>query len=299
MQIIIPMSGRGQRFVDKGYAAIKPLIEVAGKPIIEYVINLFPEEKDFVFICAEDHLASTNLADKLLSLKPEAKIMPIKPHKLGPVYSIAEASSFIKNEEPVIVNYCDFFMLWDYKDFKKTVADKKIASASVCYRGFHPHLLGPNLYAGVKTDQFGYASEIREKYFFTANKMDTWQQAGTFYFSTGENLKHYCAKVLHDGTPVNGEYYMSLLFNFLIRDGLRSLVYPVDYFCQWGTPEDLEEYQKWFKFFEERSDNTSRPEFDSMYGVGAPEYEKICAYWENYFYEYCDSNKKGLNGLLA
>ena len=42
MQIIIPMSGFGERFRSAGYKKPKPLIEVNNKPIIEYVVNMFP-----------------------------------------------------------------------------------------------------------------------------------------------------------------------------------------------------------------------------------------------------------------
>ena len=38
----------------------KPLIEVDGKPIIEHVVNMFPGEEDFLFICNEDHLDETS-----------------------------------------------------------------------------------------------------------------------------------------------------------------------------------------------------------------------------------------------
>ena len=47
MKIIIPMTGIGKRFIDAGYTTPKPLIEVDGKPIIEHVVSLFPNEKDY------------------------------------------------------------------------------------------------------------------------------------------------------------------------------------------------------------------------------------------------------------
>ena len=56
MQIIIPMSGYGERFRAEGYDLPKPLIDVAGKPMIAHVINLFPNEKKIIFICNEEHL---------------------------------------------------------------------------------------------------------------------------------------------------------------------------------------------------------------------------------------------------
>ena len=58
MQIVIPMSGFGERFRRAGNAVPKPLIEIDKKPIIGHVIDLFPGESDFIFICNEDHLAN-------------------------------------------------------------------------------------------------------------------------------------------------------------------------------------------------------------------------------------------------
>ena len=50
MQIIIPMSGLGTRFVNEGYKDPKPLIVVDNKPIIEHVVNLFPNEKNYKLV---------------------------------------------------------------------------------------------------------------------------------------------------------------------------------------------------------------------------------------------------------
>ena len=45
---------------------------------------------------------------------------------------------------------------------------------------------------------------------------------------------------------VNGEYYASLPYNYMVRDRLKVWCpVNVSYFCQWGTPEDMEEYLFW------------------------------------------------------
>ena len=43
MQLIIPMSGLGKRFVEAGYALPKPMISVDGFPMIKHVVDLFPK----------------------------------------------------------------------------------------------------------------------------------------------------------------------------------------------------------------------------------------------------------------
>jgi NDP-sugar pyrophosphorylase family protein len=245
MQIVIPMAGEGKRFRDAGYDVPKPLIEVDGKPFIEYVVDFFPGETDFVFICNNEHLAASELGSVLRRLCPKGKVVGIDLKKLGPVESILEAKDSIKDDEPTVVTYCDFNIAWDYADFKKTVTEKDVDSAALCYTGFHPHLLGPNVYAGVRADAKNFALEVKEKFSFTANKMDGWHQAGLFYFKSGAMLKKYSALTLAHAAPVRGEYYVSLLYDIILKDGLNSLVYPVKYFCQWGTPEDLAEYLEW------------------------------------------------------
>jgi NDP-sugar pyrophosphorylase family protein len=58
MQIIIPMSGFGERFRAEGYTLPKPLIEVEGKPVIAHVVDLFPGDHDFIFVCNEKLLGA-------------------------------------------------------------------------------------------------------------------------------------------------------------------------------------------------------------------------------------------------
>ena len=56
MQIIIPMSGKGERFKKAGYTKPKPLIEINNKPIIAHVLDMFPGEKDVTFILSLIHI---------------------------------------------------------------------------------------------------------------------------------------------------------------------------------------------------------------------------------------------------
>ena len=81
MQIIIPMSGFGRRFKTAGYTLPKPLIEVDGKPIIQHVVDMFPGEKKFFFICNREHLNSKKYRMKeiLNKICPSGKIISIDP----------------------------------------------------------------------------------------------------------------------------------------------------------------------------------------------------------------------------
>lgn len=247
MHIIIPLSGSGQRFADAGYREIKPLIPVHGKPIIEYVIDLFPGEHDFIFICRTDHLQQTPLEQVLMNKAPYGRIVAVEPHKLGPVHAVLQAAHLFPNDEPAIVNYCDFFMHWNYGAFKQQVLKTGCAGAIPCYTGFHPHLLKPeNVYAGCRVNKALQLLEIQEKHSFEADKTKGYHSAGTYYFKNGALIKKYFSELVKQNRHLNGEYYVSMVYQLLLEDKLPVEVYSdIPHFCQWGTPADLEEYLWW------------------------------------------------------
>ena len=113
------MTGIGSRFKEAGYETLKPLILVEGKPIIEHVVNLYPKEDDFLFIVRKEHAKSTSIIAVLKKLCSKGNIKIINGHKLGPVYAVKKAFNCISDSKPTILNYCDFYMNWDYLDFKK------------------------------------------------------------------------------------------------------------------------------------------------------------------------------------
>lgn len=246
MQIVIPMSGEGSRFKTKGYVKPKPLIEVDGKPLIEHVVSLFPGESDFLFVCNAEHLRdpALNLRSTLKRIAPNCVIAEILPHKLGPVHAIRLVREKIKLDVPVIVNYCDFFQLWDWEGFKRFLRETEIDGCIPAYRGFHPHSLGSNNYAYLK-EESGYVVDIKEKEAFTDTKMEEYASTGTYYFSSGRlMLDAFDFQVKRD-LSVNGEFYVSLAFHRLFDMNLSVKAYAVSHFMQWGTPEDLQEYQHW------------------------------------------------------
>ncbi|WP_171267867.1 NTP transferase domain-containing protein [Oceanidesulfovibrio marinus] len=259
MHIVIPMSGRGQRFLDAGYTDPKPLIAVDGKPIIEHVVNLFPGEDKMTFICSQDHLQSTRMRSELERIKPGANIIGIAPHKKGPVYAVSQAYDLLEDEEEVIVNYCDFAVYWDYKDFLHHTRSRKAGGAVPAYKGFHPHMLGTTNYAFLRDDR-QWMLEIQEKKPFTDDRMQEFASSGTYYFRTGAMVKRYFDELMHRDVNLNGEYYVSMVYNLLVEANIPVSIYNVQHMLQWGTPSDLEEYQGWSDLFADLPNYQPGPE---------------------------------------
>lgn len=250
MKIVIPMTGYGSRFVAAGYRELKPFIPVLKKPVLQWIIDgMFPEEKNILFVCRQEHLNTIpNMREQLHKIAPTAEIFAIEKWiKKGPVFDILKASEAIEDYEPCIINYCDFYVSWDWQGIKQKIFDRGCEGCVPCYTGFHPHLLVPeNFYASCLTDEEDNLIEIREKYSFELDKTRAKHSSGTYYFASGKLLKKYCMKLVESKQELNGEYYASLPYNFMVRDGLKVWIpTEIKYFCQWGTPEDMRESIYW------------------------------------------------------
>lgn len=278
MNIIIPMTGYGSRFVAAGYQELKPFIPVMGKPIIEWIVKgMYPEDVHFVFVCRGEHLKKDpSMRERLLALAPDAVIVVIEEWvKKGPVYDVLrayralcavkaagqetdllngmriennEAAGKFDKEDGCIINYCDFYMTWDFAAFAKEAKERDCDGAVPCYTGFHPNLLPQkNFYASCLTDEKDNLVEIREKYSFEKDKTKAKHSPGVYYFKNGAVMEKYCQMLTeHEECAINGEYYASLPYNFMVRDGLKVWIPTnVSYFCQWGTPEDMKEFVYW------------------------------------------------------
>jgi NDP-sugar pyrophosphorylase family protein len=250
LQIIIPMSGFGVRFQNAGYNIPKPLIEIEGKPIIAHVIDMFPGEENFIFICNQDHLyeSTYRMEEILIKYCPNAKIVGIPPHKLGPMHAILSVEKHIERESPVIVNYCDFTCYWNWGHFKSFLNQSKCKGAIPAYKGFHPHSLGNTNYAYIKETD-GWIDDIQEKQPFTNNRMEEYASSGTYYFDSGSLMVNSFKEAIKHDLNIGGEFYVSLAYKALFTRNLPVAVYPIQHFMQWGTPEDVTEYMGWSKAF--------------------------------------------------
>ena len=250
MQIVIPMSGFGERFRRVGYKTPKPLIEIDGKPIIAHVVDMFPGESDFVFICNQDHLDTPayRMEQMLRACCQTGRIVGIPPHSLGPVHTVRQAEHLLDPDQPVVVNYCDFSCYWNWHHFRRFVREAGCVGVIPAYKGFHPHLLGNTHYAYL-CETNGWVEDIQEKKPYTDNRMQEIVSSGTYYFASARIMCAAFQSVVEQDLRVGGEYYVSLAYKPLLAERKPVAVYPLQHFMQWGTPEDIAEYRTWSRTF--------------------------------------------------
>lgn len=247
-QIIIPMSGFGERFRRAGYKIPKPFINIEGLPIIQHVINMFPGEQDFIFICNENHIKNYHIDNILNDICPTGQVISIAEHKLGPIYAVNEVMSKVSDHKQLIINYCDFFVYWHWSKFKEYIDKYNCDGALTCYRGFHPHSLGNTNYAYVRESNRDLI-DIQEKKPFTDNRMQEFASSGTYHFKSKRILIDAIKYMFKNKLTINNEYYVSLAYKYLINKDYSTKIYPLQHFFQWGTPEDVSDYTYFSEMF--------------------------------------------------
>ncbi len=246
MMIFIPDGGNyGDCYIRAGYTAPKPLINVDGVPMIERVLDAFPRDAKFLFGVNRVHATTTDLVPTLQRLRPQAKIVVMDPHKDGPIQSVLSCANEIPDDEDVCLNYCDFGVDWSFDDFRTWLDRGGWDGAMTAYKGFHPHSLGPTLYAYMRSEG-DRVIEIREKHHFTEDKFSEFASSGLYWFRRGRDLKRLARELVTQAKKrVNGEFYVSMAMQLLIAQGGKVGVYELRHFFQWGTPEDLRDYESW------------------------------------------------------
>jgi len=73
------------------------------------------------------------MREKLTALAPESTIVSIEDWvKKGPVYDVLRAyrelkqTDAIDSSQPCIINYCDFYMTWDFQAFGERSTEKRL-----------------------------------------------------------------------------------------------------------------------------------------------------------------------------
>lgn len=270
MKVIITLSGNSERFLTEGYP-IKPLINIDGKLILDYVLDMFPSNKikdeDFIFLTKFEDISKYSIEKHILSRK-KSKILSINKNNLGPVFSLSKIFDHIPNDEEIIISYCDLTQKWDVNDFLNFCRTSNSDGCIVTHIGFHPHKLYNKSFAFLKVNG-NDVEKIQEKKSFTEASYNEPASNGIYYFKSGRLLKNYFTKLLENKITVNGEYYVTLPYNLMIDDKLNVTHYITDNFVCLGTPSDVICFESWKNIF--KYNNITEDNYKLLYN-----------YWNNY-----------------
>lgn len=230
MNIIIPMGGKGQRFIDAGYTTPKPFIDVFGKPMYQLAINNLSNDPfdQFVFIVSKDH--KDYLCD-ILTFRPRSKVVIIEQPVSGSVPACLLAEDYVPPFASLVIANCDQIINWNSQDFHTLCNASSVDGIIPTFKA------NSNAHSYASVDH-GFVTEVQEKVVISDNAL-----CGIHFWRTADMAFRSFRKALAGPPHFNGDYYIAPTYNELIKEGKKIITYPTNGMTILGTPENLAAYK--------------------------------------------------------
>lgn len=229
LNIVVPMAGRGSRFVQAGYKMPKPLIDVFGHPMIEYVTkNITPKcEHRFIYICQQEHLEKYGLVETLKRIAPGCVIIPIDYITEGAACTVLLANKYIDNDDALMIANSDQYVETDIDEYLSAMGE---------YDGLIMTMPADDpKWSFIKFDANGFVTMVREKEVISDEAT-----VGIYNYRHGSDFVKYARQMIGRNIRVNNEFYVAPTYNEMI-EARKKIV-----FCNVGAkmyglgiPEDL------------------------------------------------------------
>ena len=229
MKIIVPMAGRGSRLRPHTLTVPKPLVPVAGTPIVEQLVNDIAKVvnqpiEEVAFILGDPAFFGDEVVTHLTmvaeNLGAKASIYrQLEP--LGTGHAIMCAAPSLKG--PAVVAYADTLIRADFHI--DPAADAQIWVKKVD---------NPSAYGVVQLDATNAITELVEK---PTQFVSDLAVIGIYYFKAIEELKTQLQKVIAQQLTHGGEYQINDGIKGMIRDGKLFVPGEVNEWMDCGNKE--------------------------------------------------------------
>jgi NDP-sugar pyrophosphorylase family protein len=234
LNIVLPIAGRGSRFVDAGYTLPKPLIPVHGIPMIEVVVrNVRPQQAHhFTFIALQEHLGALGMRETLERIAPGCTIVPVTQVTEGAACTVLLARDVIDNNQPLMLANSDQWVDIDINDYLSEMDLKGADGLIMTMRADHPK------WSYVGFDESGRVNRVVEK-----QVVSNEATVGIYNFRRGCDYVRAAEQMIAKNLRVNNEFYVAPVYNEMIEWGARVIIHNIgsagNGMYGMGVPSDL------------------------------------------------------------
>ncbi|QEE48730.1 nucleotidyltransferase [Flavobacterium alkalisoli] len=225
MRIIVPMAGRGSRLRPHTLTVPKPLIPIAGKPIVHRLVEdiagvINQEIEEIAFIIHKDF--GTQVEKDLVAIaeKLGAKgSIYYQEQPLGTAHAIMSAKESMKG--PIVVAYADTLFRADFT--LDTTADSVIWVKQV---------EDPSAFGVVQLNDKNEIVDFVEK---PKEFVSDLAIIGIYYFKSGETLREELQYLLDNNVVKGGEYQLTDGLENMKQKGMKFVPGKVDEWMDCGN----------------------------------------------------------------
>ncbi len=221
MIVLAPIAGRSPHFSPEKFAYPRPLIEIAGRPMIEWAIDsLASVAKDlrFVFVASEAEARRFSYESIFgLATGGRSTTLTLKAPTGGALCTCLMAIDEIDPDEPLIIANTDQFFDGDLSDAVRRMQAADADAGVIIFESLHPR------WSYVAMDQANVVHRASEKEVISRNAI-----AGFYYYRRAGLFFEAAAKALRHGAPLDNQYYISASLNEVILEGGRVHAVKID-----------------------------------------------------------------------
>lgn len=247
MKIIVPMAGRGSRLRPHTLTVPKPLIPVAGKPIVHRLVSdiakvLGEPIEEVAFILGDPAFFGDDVIESLMELADElgAKGSIYRQDKpLGTGHAIMSAKASLSG--PAVIAYADTLIRADFD------LDRSADSVIWVKQVEHPEAYG--------VVQLNDANEIVELVEKPQEYVSDLAVIGIYYFKDVGVLKNELQHVLDNNIKNGGEYQINDGIKRMMQKGMKFVPGKVDEWMDCGNKNvTVETNQRMLGFLEKEGE---------------------------------------------
>jgi len=227
MNIIIPMAGMGKRMRPHTLTTAKPLIPIAGKPIVQRLVedilatsNESVEEIAFIIGPNFGKAVETHLLKVASDLGAIGKIY-YQHEALGTAHAILAAQEALKGN--VFIAFADTL-------FKATFSIDTNKDAIV----WTQKVEDPSAFGVVKLNDNNEITAFVEK---PQTFVSDLAIIGVYYFKDGENLRKELQRLIDEDIKQKGEYQITDAMDHMLKNGLKFYTDQVEEWLDCGNKD--------------------------------------------------------------
>jgi glucose-1-phosphate thymidylyltransferase len=222
MKVVIPLAGKGTRMRPHTHSKPKPMLPVAGKTNIDHILDLLKDLDVSEYIFITGHLKEYVEAYMEEKGIENARYVEQKV-KDGTAGAIRLAKEFV--DEPVLIIFADTVFETDLSIIKTSDDDGILWAQEVeDYQRF----------GVIVQDENGHMTKIVEKPSEPISKL---ANIGLYYIKDYTLLFEGIEHVFKEKIVLKGEYYLTDAFQYMVDNGAKLKVEPVDGWYDCGKPE--------------------------------------------------------------
>jgi len=225
--LVLPISGRAQRFIDAGYKMPKPLILVKDKHVIDLALESMDiSDCNLIFIVRLDHIYDFSI-DQILKQKygDDITIVVVDRITRGALETCTLAAEHINNDIPLIIYTPDVSF---FPQFNPNAISEEADGFLLTFAANSPS----HSYSVIND---GIVSKVAEKEVISNDA-----NVGIYHFKSGSLFLKYANVMLEQNITAKNEFYIAPIYNLMIADGLMVKAFGVEKMYVLGTPDSFQ-----------------------------------------------------------